>query len=79
MGRVDEALAILETCVDRLPMEWNLHNSLAQIYEHKGMSEKAKAHRLVMSKIQKPLDAANYENLKFSVSEEAKNLPSKDS
>ena len=77
MGQVDEALVILETCVDRLPQEWNLHNTLAQIYEYKGMIEKAKAHRLVMSKIQKPADAANYENLKFPGSNSSKNVQSK--
>lgn len=73
MGKTDEAQALLEGCVDKLPMEWNLHNSLAQIYEHKGLMDKARAHRLVMSKIKKPPDAEIYENLRLSGKSQPKN------
>lgn len=63
MGQIDEAQKVLETCVAQLPQEWNLHNTLAQIYERRGMVEQAQAHRLAMTKTQKPIDAANYEQI----------------
>lgn len=63
MGRMDEAQEILEQCVSELPQEWNLHNTLAQIYERRGNEDLAQAHRLAMSRIPRPKDSANYEKL----------------
>lgn len=63
MGRLDEAQQTLEQCVAQLPKEWGLHNTLAQIYERRGMIAQAKAHQLAMSQIPKPLDATYYEFL----------------
>jgi tetratricopeptide (TPR) repeat protein len=79
MGRIDDAQTILERCVDKLPMEWNMHNTLAQIYDLKGMMEKAEAHRLVMSKLKKPPDAANYEKLNLTSQGQSKSQPEKSS
>jgi len=79
MGKIDEAQAVLERCVDKLPSEWNLHNSLAQIYEYKSLMDKASAHRLVMSKIKKPPDAAVYENLRLSGNNQPKKPAEKSS
>ena len=62
-GRWDEALPILESCISVLKEEWNLHNTLAQIYEQKGQTDRAAAHRSALIRIKKPLDAANYEKL----------------
>ena len=63
LGRWDEALPILESCISVLKEEWNLHNTLAQIYEQKGQTDRAAAHRSALIRIKKPLDAANYEKL----------------
>ena len=63
MGRWDEALPILEGCLAGLPEEWNLHNTLAQIYEQKGMKDRSAAHKAAVARIKRPLDADNYEKL----------------
>jgi tetratricopeptide (TPR) repeat protein len=63
MGRWDEALPILESCLAGLPEEWNLHNTLAQIYEQKGMNDRATAHKAAVARIKRPLDADNYDKL----------------
>lgn len=63
MGKWDEALPILESCVTGLPEEWNLHNTLAQIYDQKGMKDRSEAHRAALARIKRPLDADNYERL----------------
>lgn len=63
MGKWDEALPILESCVTGLPQEWNLHNTLAQIYDQKGMKDRSAAHRAVLARLKRPLDADNYERL----------------
>jgi predicted Zn-dependent protease len=62
-GRWDEALPILESCISDLPEEWNLHNTLAQIYDKKGLKDRAAAHKSALERIKRPLDAANYDKL----------------
>jgi hypothetical protein len=62
-GRGDEALPILESCLSDLPEEWNLHNTLAQIYDRKGLKDRAEAHKSALERIKRPLDAANYDKL----------------
>ncbi len=62
-GRWDEALPILESCISDLPEEWNLHNTLAQIYDRKGLKDRAAAHKSALERIKRPLDAANYDKL----------------
>lgn len=63
MGRWDEALPILEGCLAGLPDEWNLHNTLAQIYEKKGMADRSAAHKAAVARIKRPIDADNYDRL----------------
>jgi tetratricopeptide (TPR) repeat protein len=63
MGRFDEARQILEKCLPVLPREWNLHNTLAQIFERTGEDKKAVAHRSALANIAKPADADVYGDL----------------
>jgi hypothetical protein len=46
-----------------LPREWNLHNTLAQIFERTGEDKKAAAHRSALANIAKPADADVYGDL----------------
>lgn len=60
MGRFDEAREILLKTIPALPREWNLHNTLAQIYDREGDTLNASAHRNILKTIPKPTDADRY-------------------
>ncbi len=60
MGKYDEARDILVRTIPALPKEWNLHNTLAQIYERNGDTKNASAHREILKSIPKPTDADKY-------------------
>lgn len=63
MGRLDEARQILERTLPVLPREWNLHNTIAQLYDRTGETKNAAAHRSILETIPKPKDADDYANL----------------
>lgn len=73
MGRFDEARDILVRTIPALPKEWNLHNTLAQIYERQGDSQNAIAHRNILKTIPKPMDADRYAVLADFVKDSPKN------
>ena len=64
MGRLDESKVILEKCLPILPNEWNLHNTLAQIYEIQGQKSRALAHRDRLSNLRKPSNAPLVDNIR---------------
>ena len=64
MGRLDESKLILEKCLPILPNEWNLHNTLAQIYEIQGQKARAMAHRDRLSNLRKPSNAPLVDNIR---------------
>jgi tetratricopeptide (TPR) repeat protein len=68
MGRVDEARDILERCLTGFPNEWNLHNTLAQIYEYQGNPQLGALHREKLAKISKPANAPIQERIDFRAS-----------
>ena len=57
LGKTDEAKAILERCLVVFPNEWNIHNTLAQIYESEGQKTRAAAHRERLRSLKKPINA----------------------
>lgn len=63
LGRFSEARDVLVRTLPALPKEWNLHNTLAQIYDREGDTRNAQAHRDILKSITKPRDAERYENL----------------
>lgn len=63
MGRLDEARQILEKALPVLPREWNLHNTIAQLYDRLGETKNAAAHRSILETIPKPKDSDDYANL----------------
>jgi tetratricopeptide (TPR) repeat protein len=64
MGRLDESKVILEKCLPLLPNEWNLHNTLAQIYEIEGQKSRAQAHRDRLASLRKPSNAPLVESIR---------------
>ena len=73
MGRFDEAREILLRTIPALPKEWNLHNTLAQIYDREGDTRNASAHRNLLKTIPKPTDADRYAVLSDFVKDTPKN------
>ncbi|MBI1325658.1 tetratricopeptide repeat protein [bacterium] len=73
MGKFDEAREILVSTIPALPREWNLHNTLAQIYERQGDTRNAAAHRNILSTLPKPTDADRYAVLADFVKDTPKN------
>jgi tetratricopeptide (TPR) repeat protein len=57
MGKTDEAKSILERCLVVFPNEWNIHNTLAQIYQLEGQNTRASAHRERLQSLKKPINA----------------------
>lgn len=57
LGKTDEAKSILERCLVAFPNEWNIHNTLAQIYEMEGQKTRAAAHRERLRSLRKPVNA----------------------
>lgn len=57
LGRFDLAKPLLEECLAAFPEEWNLHNTLAQIYEFEGTRNLAEVHRARLAKLRKPSNA----------------------
>lgn len=63
LGKFDQARPILEKCLGPLPEEWGLHNALVQIYEQSGETALAKAHREILMKLPRPVDAGSFDKL----------------
>jgi len=57
LGRYNEAKPLLETTLAVEPNDWNIHNTLAQIYDQEGLKNQAQAHRDRLAKLQKPANA----------------------
>ena len=57
MGKLDESKVILEKCLPLFPNEWNIHNTLAQIYDIEGQKARAQAHRERLAVLKKPDNA----------------------
>lgn len=64
MGKLDEAREILERCLPVLPNEWNIHNTLAQIYELQGQKSRGQVHRERMASLKKPNNAPLIDDIK---------------
>lgn len=64
LGRYEESKSILKDCLYYFPDEWNLHNTLAQVYEKTGDAASAEGHRNVLSKLPRPNGAEIYEKLR---------------
>lgn len=71
MGRLAEAREILERCIVQFPNEWNLHNTLAQIYESEGQMARAKAHRERLTTLKKPLNAPVEDSISVKPSQDS--------
>jgi len=54
LGKLDESQSILEECLAAYPKDWNLRNTLAQIYQRKGDTDKAERHRKLMQDLEPP-------------------------
>lgn len=65
MGRVEEARSILENCLATFPNEWNLHNTLAQIYDYEGKASLAAVHREKLSELKKPSNSPVEDRIVF--------------
>lgn len=65
IGRVDEARSILEGCLSTFPNEWNLHNTLAQIYDYEGNASLAAIHREKLAELKKPSNAPVEDRIVF--------------
>ncbi|MFM7592435.1 MAG: tetratricopeptide repeat protein [Isosphaeraceae bacterium] len=63
LGKTDEAKSILERCLVVFPNEWNIHNTLAQIYEIEGQKSRAAAHREHLRSLRKPVNAPLIDNI----------------
>lgn len=66
MGKTEESRQILERCLVNFPNEWNLHNTLAQIYESEGQISRARAHRERLEKLKKPSNAPLENTISFN-------------
>ncbi len=67
LGRIDEARSLLESCLATFPDEWNLHNTLFQIYEYQGNQELANVHREKLGSLKKPANAPQSNRIIFAV------------
>lgn len=68
MGKIEEARVILESALPAFPREWNIHNTLAQIYRTQGKSELAEIHSKRAAELNRPLGAEIYENIDLTQS-----------
>lgn len=57
VGRIEEARKILEESLAIFPDEWNLHNTLSQIYDYEGKTTLAAIHREKLAELKKPANA----------------------
>ncbi|MBI1325214.1 tetratricopeptide repeat protein [bacterium] len=63
MGKIEEARVLLELSLPKFPKEWNIHNSLSQIYERQGNSTQAAFHAKRAKELKRPPGAEQYEKL----------------
>jgi tetratricopeptide (TPR) repeat protein len=68
MGKLDEARRILESALPVFPQEWNIHNTLAQIYAIQGTNELAKNHADRAAELKRPPGAEFYDKLDLATS-----------
>ena len=66
LGRFKEAKPLLETTLAVEPNEWNIHNTLAQIYDLEGMKNQAQAHRERVAALKKPNNAPLEDSIKLT-------------
>lgn len=63
LGKLEESREILESCLASYPQDWNLRNTLVQIYERKGDQANAEAHRQALSQLERPPGAEPFAQL----------------
>ncbi len=63
MGKLDDARVLLELALPKFPQEWNIHNSLGQIYERQGNPAQAEFHSKRAKELKRPPGADQYEKL----------------
>jgi|GEM_PF-3500973 len=68
MGKMDEARIILESALPVFPQEWNIHNTLAQIYAIQGIKELANNHAARAAELKRPPGAEFYDKLDLATS-----------
>lgn len=63
MGKLEEARVLLELALPKFPQEWNIHNSLSQIYDRQGNPTQAAFHSQRAKELKRPPGADQYEKL----------------
>lgn len=63
MGKHEEAIEVLEKCLAHYPKDWNLRNTLVQLYERTSDMQVAEGHRRVLAELERPPETENYANL----------------
>lgn len=63
MGKLEEARILLELALPKFPQEWNIHNSLSQIYDRQGNPTQAAFHSKRAKELKRPPGADQYEKL----------------
>ncbi len=66
MGKIEEARVILESALPVFPREWNIHNSLAQIYAAQGNDELSKNHAARAAELMRPPGAEFYDKFELA-------------
>ncbi|MBI1325215.1 tetratricopeptide repeat protein [bacterium] len=63
MGKYQEAIDVLEKCIAHYPKDWNLRNTLVQLYERTRDEVVAEGHRRVLAELERPPGTEAFANL----------------